>query len=118
MGILAYTFHLLHSSHHFQTLQTFLKAQCLDVVKAVGKVSARAVPNVTVRFFVTTSRVLLSPLSEDWPVEAVSNVSLASFTRRPEVSSRFSLKMSFGTRSPIPNTPSGKQSHLLMLSML
>ena len=90
----------------------------------------RVVPNVIARFCETTSvrfylatcsdylqRESRNPLSAVSPVVVVSNVSPASSTKKPEVSSRSSLKASSAMLSPIPSMPSERLSHPSMLYM-
>jgi hypothetical protein len=57
---------------------------CLDEEKE-GKDLERVVPSVIAKYFVIISRELLSLLSEDWPVEVVSNVSVDLYMKKLEV---------------------------------
>ena len=89
----------------------------LKQVEKVARASARVVPSVTVRSYVTTSRVSPSLLSVVLLAVVVSSVSPPWSTKRPVVSSRPSLSPSSGTPSPTPSTPSVRPSRRWMSSM-
>ena len=111
-----------------QSLNTVTVA--LNARRGIYRVSERAAPSVTARFFVTTSRVSPSRyvtrhmcccrvsdklirlrgnhrLSVVLPVVVVSSVSLVSSTRSPAVSSRSSWRTSSVTLSRTLSTPRG-----------
>jgi hypothetical protein len=90
----------------------------------------RVVPNVIARFCETTSvcfylatcsdylqRELRNPRSAVSLVVVVSSVSPVSSTKKPEVSSRSSLKASSAMLSPTPSMPSERPLHPSMSYM-
>ena len=89
---------------------------CLEEEKEERVLEKEAL-SVTERFFVITSRVSPSQLSVVLLVVVVSNVSLDSFMKKPEVSSKFSWKMSSEMPSLTLSTPRGRPSPLWMSSM-
>ena len=99
---------IIPSSHNTSRLP-FSTNNLLQAAK-VAKVSARAAPSVTVRFYVTTSRVLPSPLSAVSLAVVVLSVSRLWSTKKPVVSSRPSSNLLSVTPSPTPNTPSVRPS--------
>ena len=78
----------------------------LIVVDVANRVSARAAPSVTARFFATTSRVSPSPPFVVLPAVVVSSVSPVSSTKRPVVFSRSSSRMCVFFLSAYGNSPS------------
>ena len=77
----------------------------------------REEPRGTGRCSGTTSKELPSQQSGDWLGVEVWNVSLAWSTKRPEVSSRCSWRMSSGMQSPTLSTLAARQWQHSMLFM-
>ena len=121
--LFSYIWEAYFFSHTLRTLIIFLcnvsilSSSCLDEERE-EKVWERGEQNVIVKCFVTISKVSPSPPSDDWHDEEVSSEFLVSSMKKPEVFSRFSLKMSFVMPSPTPSTPRGRLSPPWMLSML